>query len=70
MLMLIDETKLALDREFSPAAYNIGINDGVAAGQTISHLHVHLIPRYEGDVDDPRGGVRWVIPNKAKYWTD
>ena len=70
MLMLIDESKLVLDREFSPTAYNIGINDGIAAGQTVSHLHIHLIPRYEGDVNDPRGGVRWIIPDKAKYWSD
>jgi len=48
--------------------FNIGINDGAAAGQTVAHLHIHLIPRYEGDVADPRGGVRWVIPDKAKYW--
>jgi diadenosine tetraphosphate (Ap4A) HIT family hydrolase len=51
-----------------PDAYNIGINIGPAAGQTVMHLHVHLIPRYEGDTDDPRGGVRWVLPGKAKYW--
>lgn len=60
--------KTELDREFSPAAYNIGINDGPAAGQTVPHLHIHLIPRYIGDRDDPRGGVRWVIPDKARYW--
>lgn len=51
-----------------PDAYNIGINDGPAAGQTVPHLHIHLIPRYEGDVPDPRGGVRWVVPEKARYW--
>ena len=49
-------------------ATNIGVNDGVAAGQTISHAHIHVIPRYDGDVEDPRGGVRWVIPSKAAYW--
>ena len=54
--------------EFSPDGYNIGINDGSAAGQTVPHLHMHLIPRYKGDLDDPRGGVRWIIPEKAKYW--
>ena len=58
----------ALERDFRPAGYNIGINDGVAAGQTVAHLHVHLIPRYAGDRDDPRGGVRWVLPEKAAYW--
>jgi len=46
-----------------------GINDGPAAGQTIPHLHMHLIPRYAGDVHDPRGGVRWLIPDKADYWS-
>jgi diadenosine tetraphosphate (Ap4A) HIT family hydrolase len=68
LLVLLDRTKLALDEEFHPQGYNIGINDGAAAGQTVPHLHVHLIPRFEGDLPDPRGGVRWVIPDKAKYW--
>jgi diadenosine tetraphosphate (Ap4A) HIT family hydrolase len=68
LFSLLDRTKLALDEEFQPQGYNIGINDGAAAGQTVLHLHVHLIPRYDGDRPDPRGGVRWVIPDKAKYW--
>ena len=51
-----------------PAAYNIGINDGALAGQTIMHVHVHLIPRYASDDSDPRGGVRRIFPKKAKYW--
>lgn len=51
-----------------PDGFNIGINDGVAAGQTVMHLHIHLIPRYAGDQPDPRGGVRWIIPEKAPYW--
>ncbi|QLG88056.1 HIT family protein [Chitinibacter bivalviorum] len=67
---LLDQAKLVLDREFTPSAYNIGINDGPAAGQTVPHLHIHLIPRFEGDMADPRGGVRYVIPAKAKYWKD
>lgn len=50
--------------------FNLGLNDGPLAGQTIPHLHLHLIPRREGDVPDPRGGVRWVIPSKADYWSD
>lgn len=54
--------------EFRPDGYNLGVNDGAAAGQTVMHLHVHLIPRYEGDSDDPRGGIRWVRPDKARYW--
>ena len=69
MFELVDKAKHALDAELQPAAYNIGVNDGTAAGQTIFHLHVHLIPRYTDDDDDPRGGVRWIFPEKAKYWT-
>ena len=68
VLQALDEAKKSLDREFSPDGYNIGINDGEAAGQTVMHLHVHLIPRYKGDTKDPRGGVRWIFPEKAKYW--
>ena len=70
MLALIDEAKAMIDAEISPNSYNIGINDGPAAGQTVPHLHMHLIPRFQGDVADPRGGVRWVIADKAKYWGD
>lgn len=68
LLRLLDEAKMAIDNEFHPAGYNIGINDGPSAGQTVSHLHIHLIPRYAGDCPDPRGGVRWIFPDKAKYW--
>ena len=68
LLFLVDNAKSQLEEEFRPAAYNIGINDGQAAGQTISHMHLHIIPRYDGDAKDPRGGVRWVLPDKAKYW--
>lgn len=53
-----------------PSGFNVGVNDGRAAGQTIPQFHMHIIPRYEGDVPDPRGGIRWVIPNNAKYWED
>jgi len=51
-----------------PDGYNIGINIGEAAGQTVSHAHLHVIPRYRADVSDPRGGIRWVIPARAQYW--
>ena len=68
LLALLDRAKRVLDAELQPQGYNIGINDGAAAGQTVPHLHVHLIPRFEGDLPDPRGGVRWVMPAKAKYW--
>jgi len=68
LMDLLDLTKEDLDRKFSPDDYNVGINDGPLAGQSIPHLHIHLIPRYRGDKDDPRGGVRWIISDKAKYW--
>lgn len=67
---LLAQTRSLLDEKYAPAGYTIGVNDGVAAGQTVLHLHIHLIPRYAGDVPDPRGGVRWVIPSKADYWTN
>lgn len=69
MLALLDKAKVVIEEKYQPDAFNIGINDGPAAGQTVPHLHLHLIPRYEGDVSDARGGVRWVIPAKADYWT-
>jgi diadenosine tetraphosphate (Ap4A) HIT family hydrolase len=69
MLKLLDLARIDLDHLHRPAGYNVGINDGRAAGQTVPHLHIHLIPRYEGDRADPRGGVRWVLPDKAAYWT-
>lgn len=68
LLALLDQAKALLARDYQPQGYNIGVNDGPAAGQTVPHLHIHLIPRYSSDVMDPRGGVRWVIPEKAKYW--
>jgi diadenosine tetraphosphate (Ap4A) HIT family hydrolase len=54
--------------DLQPAGFNIGVNDGVVAGQTIPHLHIHLIPRFQGDVEDPKGGIRWILPEKANYW--
>ena len=68
LLALLEEAKKEIDAQLQPAAYNVGINDGAAAGQTVPHLHIHLIPRYAGDTADPRGGVRWVLPGKARYW--
>ncbi|HEU0140132.1 MAG TPA: HIT family protein, partial [Bryobacteraceae bacterium] len=63
----IDATRAAILERHRPDGFNIGVNVGAAAGQTIFHLHVHVIPRYAGDVGDPRGGVRHVIPRRANY---
>jgi diadenosine tetraphosphate (Ap4A) HIT family hydrolase len=68
LLKLLNLARIEIAQQFKPAGFNIGINDGAAAGQTIAHMHIHLIPRYAGDRDDPRGGVRWVLPEKAAYW--
>ena len=62
LIGMVNKMKKRVDKMFEPDGYNIGINMGEAAGQTIPHLHIHLIPRYEGDVDDPKGGIRSVIP--------
>ena len=70
MMVLLKRAQSTLDAAFKPDSYNIGINDGPLAGQTVPHVHMHLIPRYAGDVADPRGGVRWLIPDKADYWSD
>ena len=67
LFALVDEVKAALDVEHHPDGYNVGFNAGAAAGQTVMHLHVHVIPRYRGDMPDPRGGVRHVIPEKGNY---
>jgi diadenosine tetraphosphate (Ap4A) HIT family hydrolase len=67
-LDLLSQARSKLDCEFHPDGYNVGINIGEAAGQTVAHAHIHVIPRYAGDAPDPRGGVRFVIPEKAKYW--
>ena len=61
----INEIKNTLN----PAGFNIGVNINEAAGQTVGHAHMHVIPRYEGDMADPRGGIRYVIPDKADYWS-
>jgi len=64
---LIKKLKDIIQEKYHPDAFNIGINDGEAAGRSIHHLHVHVIPRYKGDVENPRGGVRNVIPGKGNY---
>jgi len=70
LFALLLEVREVLDREHNPDGYNIGVNTGRAAGQTVMHLHIHIIPRYVGDVEHPEGGVRGVIPDKARYPTD
>jgi diadenosine tetraphosphate (Ap4A) HIT family hydrolase len=68
VMELVGEVKRLLDRGVPrPDGYNVGFNAGSAAGQTVPHLHVHVIPRYAGDMDDPRGGVRYVIPSRGNY---
>ncbi|MGE4275021.1 MAG: HIT family protein [Candidatus Methanomethylophilaceae archaeon] len=67
MTWLLGRCREHLDTEFSPDGYNIGLNIGKSAGQTVMHAHLHIIPRYEGDVEDPRGGVRGVIPDRRSY---
>jgi len=57
-----------LMERFHPDGFNIGLNDGAAAGQTVAHAHIHIIPRYLHDVPDPRGEIRWILPAKARYW--
>ena len=64
---LIDKAKNIIDKKYKPTGYNNGITCGVSAGQTVMHVHVHLIPRYDGDVENPKGGVRGVIPEKRDY---
>lgn len=66
-LDLLEVLKGALDDEFSPEGYNVGFNAGRAAGQTVFHAHLHLIPRFDGDVEDPVGGVRHAVVGRGRY---
>jgi len=65
---LVAAVRARLAAEDAVESFTIGVNDGAAAGQTVAHAHVHVIPRRAGDVGDPRGGVRWVLPERAAYW--
>ena len=69
LFSLLEWCRNDLVARYGPAGFNVGINDGAAAGQTVMHLHIHLIPRYSGDKPDPRGGIRWLFPEKADYWS-
>ncbi len=64
----VAQVRQQLAIELKVRAFNIGINDGKEAGQTIEHAHIHVIPRRPGDVSDPRGGIRLIIPDRARYW--
>jgi len=64
---LLNQGKEIVDKAYQPDGYNIGVNVGTYGGQTVMHLHVHLIPRYKGDIGDPRGGIRKAIPNLVPY---
>ena len=68
ILQALEVARREILQRYKADGFNIGINIGSAAGQTVGHLHVHLIPRISGDVPDPRGGVRWVIPDRAAWW--
>lgn len=65
--VMIDKAKEIILTKYDPDAFNIGMNCGVEAGQTVFHFHCHIIPRYKGDMENPRGGVRHVIPSKGNY---
>jgi diadenosine tetraphosphate (Ap4A) HIT family hydrolase len=68
VVALVNPVRAVLGERYGPDAYNLGVNAGKAAGQTIQHTHLHVIPRYAGDVAEPRGGIRWVLPETARYW--
>ncbi len=65
--LVVNRCKTTIQKRFNPDGFNVGINVGETAGQSVFHVHIHLIPRYKGDVENPRGGVRGVIPNKQNY---
>ncbi len=67
---LVGVVRSQLARERRPDGFNVGLNAGAAAGQTVAHAHFHVIPRYAGDSKDPRGGIRWLMPDKVRYWED
>lgn len=67
LMVALDSVKTMLDDKYHPDGYNIGFNCGEAAGQSVMHFHCHVIPRYSGDMENPKGGVRYCIPDKGYY---
>ena len=67
LVFIIDIVKAIIEKEYHPDGYNIGMNCGISAGQSVMHFHCHVIPRYAGDMDNPKGGVRFCIPDKGSY---
>jgi diadenosine tetraphosphate (Ap4A) HIT family hydrolase len=67
LLEAVDVARARIEASHAPDGFNIGVNVGAAAGQTVFHLHVHVIPRYTGDVPDPTGGVRLALPHRGNY---
>ena len=65
---LVQRVRVTLAKTYGVSDFTIGVNDGPLAGQTVIHGHIHVIPRRSGDVEDPRGGVRWILGPKARYW--
>ncbi len=65
--IIVNRLKIFIEATYSPTGFNVGLNSGVSAGQTVFHAHIHVIPRYDGDVEAPRGGVRGVVPGKRDY---
>ena len=68
ILSMMHRVKALHIADYQPDGWNIGVNEGESAGQTIMHLHIHMIPRYQGDMEDPRGGIRYLFPEHARYW--
>lgn len=67
LVHVINAVKTIIEEDHSPDGYNIGMNCGAAAGQSVMHFHCHVIPRYVGDMENPKGGVRYCIPEKGLY---
>ncbi len=67
---MVSEVQSVLATRLVPDGWNVGVNIGAAGGQTVDHVHIHVIPRFKGDVPDPRGGIRWILPEHAPWWRD